>query len=173
VPATPLRVAAVQTNIPQREKFDPKSAAKIYDAISRLTEAVIELKPAPELIVWRRARSPGLGRTKVFLDSFMTYRSIQKSISSLVSTTSRKIMLTTPRHSFPDKIRKAQIYHKIHLVPFGEYVPLRHSFPLFAAVAGHGCHPTFDFGQEFTIFRLTKSNVQVAPLICFEDTDVI
>jgi apolipoprotein N-acyltransferase len=58
----------------------------------------------------------------------------------------------------------------VHLVPFGEYVPLRHSFPLFAVVAGKWVPGDFDAGKDYTVFRLTNSDVQVAPLICFEDT---
>ena len=63
-----------------------------------------------------------------------------------------------------------QVYHKMHLVPFGEYMPARKSFPLFAAVAGSWVPGDFTPGRDYTVFRLTNSEVQVAPLICFEDT---
>src|SRR5712691_10340900 len=66
--------------------------------------------------------------------------------------------------------RKMQIYRKVHLVPFGEYIPLRHSFPLFAAVASQWVPGDFDVGNDFTLFNLTNGDTQVAPLICFEDT---
>ena len=66
--------------------------------------------------------------------------------------------------------QQMQIYRKVHLVPFGEYIPLRHSFPLFAAVAGKWVPGDFDPGRDYTVFRLTNSDVRVAPLICFEDT---
>jgi len=66
--------------------------------------------------------------------------------------------------------QQMQIYRKIHLVPFGEYIPLRRSFPLFAAVAGKWVAGDFDFGKDYTVFRLTKNDVLVASLICFEDT---
>src|SRR5207248_4659389 len=66
--------------------------------------------------------------------------------------------------------QQMQIYRKVHLVPFGEYIPLRHSFPLFAAVASKWVPGDFDDGKNYTVFRLTSGEVQLAPLICFEDT---
>jgi len=69
-----------------------------------------------------------------------------------------------------DAGQRMQIYRKLHLVPFGEYIPLRHSFPLFAAVAGEWVPGDFAVGKDYTLFRLTNGDVQIAPLICFEDT---
>ena len=69
-----------------------------------------------------------------------------------------------------DAGQKMQVYRKLHLVPFGEYIPLRHSFPLFALVASKWVPGDFDAGKDYTVFRLTNNDVRVAPLICFEDT---
>jgi apolipoprotein N-acyltransferase len=55
-------------------------------------------------------------------------------------------------------------------VPFGEYIPARKSFPLFAAIAGTWVPGDFTSGGDFTTFRLTNGEAQIAPLICFEDT---
>ena len=63
-----------------------------------------------------------------------------------------------------------QIYRKVHLVPFGEYVPGRHTIPLLARVVGDQVPDDFAFGKEYTIFKLTGDKAKIAPLICFEDT---
>jgi apolipoprotein N-acyltransferase len=65
---------------------------------------------------------------------------------------------------------RVQVYRKIHLVPFGEYVPGRHRVPLLARIVGDQVPGDFTAGTEYTVFSLTNSDVQVAPLICFEDT---
>jgi apolipoprotein N-acyltransferase len=65
---------------------------------------------------------------------------------------------------------RVQVYRKIHLVPFGEFVPGRHTIPLLAQIVGDQVPGDFKEGTEFTVFTLTASDVHVAPLICFEDT---
>jgi apolipoprotein N-acyltransferase len=63
-----------------------------------------------------------------------------------------------------------QVYRKVHLVPFGEYVPGRHTIPLLARIVGDQVPDDFAFGKEYTVFKLSNDKAKVAPLICFEDT---
>jgi len=65
---------------------------------------------------------------------------------------------------------EVQLYRKLHLVPYGEYVPGRHRVPLLARIVGDQVPGDFVVGKDYTVFSLTNSDVQVAPLICFEDT---
>jgi apolipoprotein N-acyltransferase len=70
--------------------------------------------------------------------------------------------------------RPDQQYDKIHLVPFGEYVPLRGLFPFLSDLVPIG---DFTPGKEYTLFSIdfkegTGSLKQglFGVLICFEDT---
>ncbi|MBI5145405.1 MAG: apolipoprotein N-acyltransferase, partial [Candidatus Omnitrophica bacterium] len=63
-------------------------------------------------------------------------------------------------------------YDKLHLVPFGEYIPLRKALPFLETVVPIG---DFTAGREYTVFKqVTRSpghqvTSQLSVLICFED----
>jgi apolipoprotein N-acyltransferase len=71
---------------------------------------------------------------------------------------------------FEPGVTTIQSYYKIHLVPFGEYVPLVQTFPWLTALTPyHGSQvPSLAFGREPSTFRLGP--YRFAAAICFEDT---
>jgi apolipoprotein N-acyltransferase len=170
-PTKSLHVAAVQANIPQRQKFDPQFTAHIIDQFTSLSTIALRSNPPADLLVWPEAAMPA-----PVLEDGQTY----KFVINLSATTKTNLLLGTidleDGHDYNAALlvsaqdQQVQIYRKIHLVPFGEYIPLRHSFPVFAAVAGKWVPGDFERGTDYTLFRLTNDQVQVAPLICFEDT---
>lgn len=167
-----IRVAAVQANVPQLEKFDPQFAPKVFEKFRRLSEVAVRTNPPPELLVWPESSMPDPVRDQN-TESYQFVRSFAGSNKT-------DLMLGTldfeDRHDYNAALlvsnngERMQIYRKIHLVPFGEYIPLRNSFPLFATIAGTWVPGDFARGTEHSVFSLTNSDVRVAPLICFEDT---
>src|SRR5205085_2334958 len=55
----PVRVAAVQSNVPQNQKFDPQFTRRIFDQFRRLSEIALRSNPPPELLVWPESSMPG------------------------------------------------------------------------------------------------------------------
>ena len=170
--AQPLRVAAVQPNIPQIQKFDPKFDQQTYDRLTRLSEIALQSRPYPELLIWPEGALPnsaGDAKSEFISGDFFGHAA---------PTTDLMLGADDFEHGhtynaatlFSKHGEQIQTYRKIHLVPFGEYIPLRSSFPLFAQVAGRWIPGDFDRGSDYTVFRLTNSDVRIAPLICFEDT---
>jgi apolipoprotein N-acyltransferase len=187
-PSKPLRIAAVQANIPQQQKFDSQFTGKIFEQFTRLSEIALlrggcstcstdesnppsDQLPPLDLLIWPESSMPG----PVLQDE----ESHQFVVNLSASTTTDLLLGTLDVEEgrdynaallVSDAGQNVQIYRKIHLVPFGEYIPLRHSFPLFAIAASRWVPGDFAAGKDYTVFRLTNRDVQVAPLICFEDT---
>jgi apolipoprotein N-acyltransferase len=170
-PAKPLRVAAVQSNVPQTQKFDPQFTRKIFDQFRRLSEIALRSNPPPELLVWPESSMPG---------PVLTDQESYNFVMDLAASAETDILLGTIDEENGDVYNatmlvsdggeRVQMYRKVHLVPFGEYVPGRHTVPLLARIVGDQVPGDFKAGTEHTVFTLTNHEIRVAPLICFEDT---
>ncbi|MCK4436632.1 apolipoprotein N-acyltransferase [bacterium] len=161
-----LNVAIVQGNIPQEEKWDCERQEDVLAIYSKLTREVS--KEAPQLIVWPETALPSyLPEDRQLLDK----------IFGLAREANAYILLGTARreYSYQQKCFNSAflispsgevetVYNKIHLVPFGEFVPLGRLFPQWErAILPEG---GFEPGKDFTIFNLPGS--RFATLICFE-----
>ncbi|HEU0273588.1 MAG TPA: apolipoprotein N-acyltransferase [Candidatus Udaeobacter sp.] len=170
-PTKPLRVAAVQSNVPQNQKFDPQFTRRIFDQFRRLSEIALRANPPPDLLVWPESSMPG----PVLAD-----RESYQFVMDLTASAESDILLGTIDEEnggvynaallVSDGGEQVQVYRKVHLVPFGEYVPGRHRVPLLARIVGDQVPGDFKAGKDYTVFQLTNDNVKAAPLICFEDT---
>lgn len=164
-----LKVAAVQPSIPQDEKWNPAFEQRIYNTLERLTSTAAAMKP--DLLLWPEAATPrGFFEDPVANDFVKKYAGtgdyallFGSLILSHEADYNAAIMMsgTDP---------EPQVYPKSHLVMFGEYVPLRESFPLFAIIIGDQVPADFDAGKGPVIFHVPEPHVAVGPLICFEDT---
>ena len=131
-----IRIAVLQGNIDQVKKADPRKFAQpIMQTYVDLTEQAA--RDNPELIVWPEAATPGL-----VLKSSELYKQIvgliRKHKTAFVIGSSeypkfsrepaaQKRQGNTALHVAADGRIRGQ-YLKIHLVPFGEYLPLEDVF---------------------------------------------
>ncbi len=169
VPSTTVRVAAVQPNIPREQKFNRDFVQATFDKFTRLSQ--LALRGAPDLLVWPESSLPGPLLQDEASYRFVTNFSVSAGVDLLLgaldfeeSAAYNAAMLVS------DRGESIQTYRKMHLVPFGEYVPGRHTLPGIGWIVGDQVPEDFAFGKEATVFKLTGGNVRVAPLICFEDT---
>src|SRR5206468_7892982 len=114
-PARPLRVAALQSNVPQTQKFDPQFTRKIFDQFRRLSEIALRSNPPPELLVWPESSMPG---------PVLTDRESYNFVMDLAASTETEILLGTIDEDGGDVYNAAillseggervQMYRKVH-----------------------------------------------------------
>jgi apolipoprotein N-acyltransferase len=161
-------IGVIQPNIPQEQKFDPAAEDAIYDQLEKYSILAAALKP--DLIVWPESVAP----RGIFADEEIWNRvqAIQQEVGITILTGT--VMDEGRGDGTFDSFNSAFVlgphrggpYHKMHLVPFGEYLPMR-------AVLGwmlSGLVPgDFDSGSEHVVFDLPTVG-KLSAVICFEDT---
>jgi apolipoprotein N-acyltransferase len=169
-PTHPVRIGLIQANVSREQKFDLRSKQQIFDKFERLSRVAMSSLARVDLLIWPESAMPA-----PVLEDRETFGYVTHLVDS-----HRVDLLMGAIDEEPTRVYNAallfrrgadpQIYRKVHLVPFGEYIPFRHSFPLFAEIAGEQVPEDFDAGDEITVFDLSYDRGRVAPLICFEDT---
>ena len=162
-----LKIGLVQGDIDQSIKWDESFQRETLDIYEKLSLKVAEKKP--NLIIWPETATPFF---------FQAAKEYQPFILDIPKKTDAFLLFGTP--SF--KLERGKVNHynsaylvspsgeisgkydKIHLVPFGEYVPLS-DLLFFLGSLGEGIG-NFKSGKEITLLRLTQAKFGV--LICFE-----
>ncbi len=156
-----MSVAVVQANIPQEMKWRESAWPSIMKKYLALTEKASQ--DQPDLIIWPETAFPGFlwEDDDVLKDVRQLVRNIQ--IPLLFGSVVKEGGDYYNSAIFLDKDGEfSEGYNKIHLVPFGEYIPLRGFFPFLSDIV-----PIADFtpGNQYTVYKKGFS-----VLICFEDT---
>ncbi len=160
--------AIIQGNISQDKKWEPLFQNEVMETYRRLT--LSSLTSAPDLIVWPETalpffpgrdaeRTAALGRLQSETGAHLVTGAVlikeEKKAGTLLSNSALLL---------DGEGRTVGSYDKIHLVPFGEYVPLRSIlFFIDKLVVGIG-----DFVSGDRYARLVTPSGSFAPLICYE-----
>lgn len=167
----PLNVALVQPNVPRDEKFSVEFANKTFDLFTQLSRPAVEGNAKADLLVWPESSMPGPVLNDELSHRFvMDFSASAKTDLVLGTIDLDETNAYNAAMLVSDAGARLQMYRKMHLVPFGEYVPGRKTIPLLARIVGDQVPADFAFGKEFTVFKLAGDKAKVAPLICFEDT---
>ncbi len=167
-PAPRAAIAVIQANIPQSMKWYEPAWPDILARYKILTGAAA--KERPDLIIWPETSYPGIlwEDEKLFeeLKGFVARLGIPLLVGSVVREDGRYYNAAVLLSKDGKVLRQ---YKKIHLVPFGEYIPLRFLFPFLEHIV-----PIADFtaGEEYSVFEVPGGDAGrfFSVLICFEDT---
>ncbi len=171
--ASPLKVALIQGNIPQEEKWDESFGEFIWKRYEHLIRQAAGRHP--DLIVLPETAVPG----------FLEEPGVQHRLSALVQAGGVPLLAGTPTESedfnsdqiynsaalFGADGQEQARYNKIHLVPFGEFIPIQ---PIFGWLEKFYPVANFAPGRRFTLFRAApaaqpQAFARFSVLICFED----
>ncbi|HEX9020284.1 MAG TPA: apolipoprotein N-acyltransferase [Nitrospirota bacterium] len=175
-----ITVSVVQGNIEQDKKWDPAYQADTISVYKRLTGEA--LKQHPDLIIWPEtavpfyfmAENPGDQALSRDLARFVRQDHVPLLFGSPTYAVQPNRRITGRNSAFllSGEGRVEARYDKIHLVPFGEYVPLKKLlFFVDKLVQAIG---DFQSGNEYTVMTVPyaepsgRREVKLCAVICYE-----
>jgi len=171
-------VILLQGNIDQYKKWDQQYKLEIMQKYSNLVLKScnnIDEKNYSCIFIWPESSVPGwLFEEKFLFDwvlSLVRLTNINFRSYHLIGTVRmgksyNEYYNSAVLFSFKEgKINFDKIYDKIHLVPFGEYVPLRRILKKFIKTVNE--LGEFTAGKDYTVFEIDKT-IKFSVLICYE-----
>ncbi len=165
-------VTVIQGNIEQNEKWSPGFKSLIIEKYLKLTE--LAGFDGPGLAVWPEASYPG----------FLNREYAGSEVQALFKKLGFNFLVGSPHWVNDGKYYNSAYlisgqgeitnrYDKIHLVPFGEYIPFKPLLSFLEPYAYALGVSDFSAGKEFKVFDLSlgenRGKARFSVLICFED----
>jgi len=167
LPLPDLGVAIIQSNIGIGESWN--WSVKQNEILQRLTYLSKQVaKNQPDLTIWTET---------AILDSPQLLASLREKLSSLAKEMHTNLLIGAPHVEFKERNTKyynsaflfsdtgkiINRYDKIHLVPFGEMLPLEDIFPIVRELLPQAGY--YSSGSELVVFQ---KPVRFNVLICYE-----
>lgn len=155
---TGMRIGIVQPDVPQDIKWDPGATGRMLDILEDLTYRIDKA----DLIVWPETAVPTLTEDEKTLDrvSLTVKKAGADFIVGSQGVDEKKNYYNSAFFLSGNGMIRRE-YRKIHLVPFGEFVPFGDVFPFLKKLTP--IEDGFSPGREYTVFK------GMSALICFED----
>ena len=166
---TTVKVAAIQGNINSRDKWEgSKTAVNIFKTYYNLTVEAAE--DGADLIVWPETSLPDnyfIPYLQEFCKEYEVYLLFGTFHFNENEEPSNALYLISPNGELSDNI-----YLKQHLVPFGEYVPMRDLIMTVFPPLGQIAMLEYDLlpGNDSNLFTIEVAGVElkIGGLICFD-----
>ncbi len=162
-----VKSAVIQGNIDQSIKWDPAHQSRTLDIYEGLTNGTTDFDP--DLIVWPETAVPFFFQDQGdYGQRVIALAEASKSAllfgSPAYERTEGKLRYFNRAYLIDPEKRSVQHYDKVHLVPFGEYVPLKRFLSFI-----HRLVPAAgDFESGGQVRPLPLEGVSLGVLICFE-----
>jgi apolipoprotein N-acyltransferase len=193
-------VASLQSNVPQSVKRTFAESDKMFDDLMQQSRAAAQ--SGAELIVWPETMVQAVLNSRVvaILEPSHPYCVFDKALRELSKDTAYVLVGAyggTPQISEDSMIHLAERfnsaflyksdgrqsddhYDKIHLVPFGEFLPFKKKihalYNLLMKFTPYNYDYSLDAGSEYTVFEMASGDsnesqpYRFGVMICYEDT---
>lgn len=168
----------VQPNLSMEEKMSPDFAVqrqRYTDLVDETDEALAatagdSFEARADLVVWPESALPSFFEDALAAHAFD--RTLAQGNFTLVTGTDAQEWdeLHNSVAALRGTAENHQLHAKIHLVPFGEFIPFRQQIPLLQTMLGGLIPLDFAPGNSFEPLRLEGQIWSIVPLVCFEDT---
>ena len=124
----PMRVGLLQANIAQEDKWDPREARRIFTTYLAMTRDAVTR--GAEFVIWPESSTPFMFEEDAAGEAAVRdlAREVRVPIlfgSDQVDRTGTAIRLYNAAFLVTPEGDTAAVYRKMHLVPFGEYIPFK------------------------------------------------
>ncbi|MDZ4289012.1 MAG: apolipoprotein N-acyltransferase [Prosthecobacter sp.] len=179
-----VRTVLIQTNIPQVVRWSGETTVEIYQRLAQLTRLYAEArngKTSVDMVIWPESALPinlfdvynqlPPGEHVSYLNELLAAGdfSLVTGTDVLVPRDQAHTSVALLRGQVDETFSSVQFYHKVNLVAFGEYLPLR-NIPPFSWLKGVLPGDFVPGTQTEPLLLAKPAGVQLIPLICFEDT---
>jgi apolipoprotein N-acyltransferase len=175
-----ITISVIQGNIEQDKKWNPAYQAETIAVYKRLTREALDKHP--DLVIWPETATPfyftgGSGNDKPLTTDLIAFVQQNKVPLLFGSPTyeiqpNRRIVGRNSAFLLSDSGRIDATYHKIHLVPFGEYVPLKKVLVFVEKMVQ--AVGDFQGGEEYTVMTVSHGGTagpretKLSTVICYE-----
>mgnify|MGYP005631640269 FL=1 len=159
-------ISAIQPNVNPNQKWDVSYRDRLYTIMDSLNAEAYSFDP--DLVLWPEAALP----------AYMRVSTLRNKYESLVKKTKIPLLMGTVDYEYKQNNRLSyngaiyfgindnQMYHKMFLVPFAEYIPLSNNFKILKKL--NFGQANFSPGKTFTTFPL--DTIRFGNLICYESS---
>ncbi|MFW6134702.1 MAG: apolipoprotein N-acyltransferase [Elusimicrobiota bacterium] len=158
-----LKVCMLQGNISQYKKWNSAFKHEILNTYGNLHKKAQQHRP--DLIIWPETAIPGVMTREPELMNYIKELTADSDAYELIGSVEKangkyynSVYLISPKGEIVDS------YRKVHLTPFGEYIPFRIFLSPFAGVVNE----VGDFEPGDNIRLLKFNDYKISTGICFE-----